>query len=118
MQVQIPWLKPAVWGAIIGAVLTMILGFSWMGWVLGGTAERMALERANAAVVVALTPACVARFMQQPNAAVKLKELQAVDTWRQSEFVETGGRATASGDKTPNAGVANACAEQLAKTKT
>ena len=118
MQLHVPWLKPAVWGAIIGAVITMIVGFSWMGWVLGGTAERLALERANAAVVVALTPSCVSRFMQQPNATGKLKELQTVDSWRQREFVEAGGWATSSGDKTPNSGVASACAEQLVKTKT
>jgi aminoglycoside phosphotransferase (APT) family kinase protein len=117
MQVQAPWLRPAVWGAIIGAVITMILGFSWMGWVLGGTAERMAQERANAAVVVALTPSCVARFMQQPDAALKLKELQAVDSWKQRDFVETGGWATSRGDKAPNSDVASACAEQLVKAK-
>ena len=118
MQLQIPWLKPAVWGAIIGGVLTMILGFSWMGWVLGGTAERMAVERANAAVVVALTPGCCMNRATQPDAAAKLKELQAVDTWRQSEFVETGGWATLGGDKTPNSSLANACAQQLVKSKT
>jgi hypothetical protein len=118
MQVQAPWLKPAVWGAIIGGVVTMIVGFSWMGWVLGGTADRLALERANAAVVAALTPTCVAKFMQQPNAAVKLKELRMVDSWKQREFVEAGGWATASGDTSPNSAVANACAEQLAKAKT
>jgi hypothetical protein len=117
MRLHAPWLKPAIWGAIIGAVITMIAGFSWMGWVLGGTAERMALERANAAVVVALTPTCVSRFMQQPNAAVKLKELQTIDSWRQREFVETGGWATATGDTTPNSSVASACAEQLIKAK-
>jgi hypothetical protein len=117
MQLHTPWLKPAVWGAITGSVLTMILGFSWMGWVAGGTAERMAVERANAAVVVALTPSCVTRFMQQPNAAVKLKEFQAIDSWKQREFVEAGGWATSSGDKTPNSGVAGACAEQLLKAK-
>ena len=117
MQVNAPWIKPAVWGAIIGGVSTMILGFSWMGWMLGGTAERLAVERANAAVVVALTPGCVARFMQQPDAAVKLKELQATDSWRQREFVEAGGWATARGDKEPNSGVAGACAEQLLKTR-
>ena len=118
MQAQAPWIKPAVWGVISGAVATMIVGFSWLGWTLGGTAERMAVERANAAVVVALTPGCVARFMQQPDAAAKLKELQAVDTWRQSEFVETGGWATLGGDKTPNSSLANACAQQLVKSKT
>jgi len=117
MQLQAPWLKPAVWGAIIGGVVTMILGFSWMGWVLGGTAERMALERANAAVVVALTPTCVSRFMQQPNAAVKLKELQTIDSWKQREFVEAGGWATSSGDETPNSRVATTCAEVLVKAK-
>jgi hypothetical protein len=117
MRVNAPWIKPAVWGAIIGGLSTMILGFSWMGWMLGGTAERLAVERSNAAVVVALTPGCVARFMQQPNAAVKLKELQTTDTWRQREFVEAGGWATARGEKEPHAGVAGACAEQLLKTK-
>jgi len=118
MRLNAPWIKPAVWGAIIGCVLTMILGFSWMGWVLGGTAERMALERSNAAVVIALTPSCVARFMQEPNAAVKLKELVATDSWKQREFVEAGGWATSRGDKEPNTGVASACAEQLVKSKT
>ncbi len=117
MQLYVPWLKPAVWGAIVGAVMTMIVGFSWLGWVLGGTADRMSLERANAAVVVALTPSCVSRFMQQPNAAAKLKELQAVDSWKRREFVETGGWATSSGDKAPNADVANACAERLLGAK-
>jgi hypothetical protein len=118
MQLHVPWLKPAVWGAIVGAVTTMIMGFSWLGWTLGGTADRMAVERANAAVVVALTPSCVSRFMQQPNAAVKLKELQAIDSWKRQEFVEAGGWATSSGDTAPNSNVANACAEQLLKAKT
>jgi hypothetical protein len=118
MKLNAPWFKPAAWGVVVGAVATMIVGFSWMGWVLGGTADRMALERADAAVVVALTPSCVSRFMHQPNAVVKLKELQATDSWKQREFIEAGGWATASGEKAPNSSVANACAEQLVKAKT
>ena len=117
MQLNAPWLKPAVWGAILGAVAIMIIGFSWMGWVLGGTAERLAVDRANAAVVTALTPACVARFMQQPDAGTKLKELQSADSWKQREFVEAGGWATTAGETAPNTGVANACAEHLVKAK-
>jgi hypothetical protein len=117
MQLNAPWLKPAIWGAIVGSVATMIIGFSWMGWVLGGTAERIATERADSAVVVALTPSCVARFLQQPNAAVKLAELQKTDSWKQRQVVEEGGWATARGTKTPNTGVANACAEELVKAK-
>jgi hypothetical protein len=117
MQLQVPWLKPGAWGVIVGAVGTMIIGFSWLGWTLGSTAERMAVERTNSAVVVALTPSCVAKFMQQPSAAAKLAEFQQIDSWKQREFIEAGGWATSRGEKAPNSGVANACAEELAKTK-
>lgn len=118
MKLSAPWLKPAVWGVVAGAVATMIVGFSWMGWVGGGTAERMAVERANSAVIVALTPACVASFMRQPDVATKLAEFQKVESWKQRQFVEDGGWATPRGDKTPHSGVANACAEELVKAKT
>ena len=49
MKVQAPWVKPAAWGVVVGAIGTMILGFSQLGWTLGGTAERLAVERTNAA---------------------------------------------------------------------
>lgn len=118
MTVQTPWLRPGIWGGIIGAVVTMIVGFSWLGWTLGGTAERMAVERSNTAVVVALTPSCVSRFLQQPGAAVKLKALREADTWKQQELVAEGGWATAAGTTTPNTDLARACAEELVKTRT
>jgi hypothetical protein len=38
----------------------MVLGFWDMGWTTGGTADRMAKERADAAAVAALVPFCVA----------------------------------------------------------
>jgi hypothetical protein len=117
MAMKLPWLKPAVWGVIVGSVGTMIVGFSWLGWTLGGTAERAALERANAAVAVALTPACVASFMQQPNATAKLAEFQKTDSWKQRQVIEEGGWATPQGDKTPNSGLASACADALVKAK-
>ena len=115
---QVPWLKPALWGVIAGAVATMIVGFSWLGWVLGSTAERMAAQRSDSAVIVALTPTCVAKFMQQPNAAAKLIEFRKVDSWKQRQFVEDGGWATVGVAKDPNSGLANACAEELLKAKT
>jgi hypothetical protein len=118
MNLQVPWFKPAAWGVVLGSIATMFLGFTWLGWTLGSTAERVATERTNAAVVVALTPSCVARFMQQPGAAVKLAEFQKIESWKQREFIEAGGWATPRGDKTPHAGLATACAEELAKTKT
>jgi hypothetical protein len=117
MQLQAPWLKPAVWGVVIGSVATMIVGFSWMGWTLSSTAERMATDRTSSAVVLALTPSCVAGFMQQPGAATKLAEFQKIETWKQGQFLEEAGWATPRGGQKPNSGVASACAEELGKAK-
>jgi hypothetical protein len=111
------WMKPGMWGAVIGAVAIMIIGFAWWGWTLSSTAEQMATERVKAAVVALVTPFCVERFMQQPDAMAKLVEFQHTAAWRQTEFIEKGGWATAPGSTTPHAAVAKACADQLTRTK-
>jgi hypothetical protein len=113
-----PWCKPAFWGIVVGALGIMILGFSWWGWVLGSTAERLAKDRADGAVTAVLVPICVERFMAQTDAAVKLDAFQKGASWQQSQVIEKGGWATAAGSTTPNAAVAKACAQQLVKIKT
>ena len=82
------WVKPGIWGGIIGAVAIMIVGFSWWGWTLGSTAESMAKEQADAAVVALLTPICVESFLKQPDAMMKLTEFQKTASWQQSQMVE------------------------------
>ena len=113
-----PWLKPAFWGVVVGAVGIMILGFSWWGWVLGSTAERMASERAGEAVTAILVPICVERFMGQADAAAKLAEFQRSASWQQNQLIAKGGWATATGSNSPNSAVAKACAQQLMNIKT
>ena len=114
---QVPqWVKPGFWGIVIGALGIMIIGFGWLGWTLGSTAESLAQERVNTALVAAFTPICVEKFMTQPDATVKLTEFHKTSSWRQQEFVEKGGWATLPGSKEPNAKVAGACAGQLIKT--
>ena len=106
--------KYTAWGAVAGAVLIMIIGFSWLGWTLESTAKKMAAEQVNAAVVGVLTPRCVERFMNQPGAAAKLTELKAIQSWERSDAIAKGGWATPVGAKAPNSDVARACAEKLA----
>jgi hypothetical protein len=119
MQIpQLPWLKPGLWGAVIGAVATMIIGFSWMGWTLGSSAERVAQTRADLAMTSALTPICVDRFMKQADAGKKLVGLRETDTWKRAELVEQGGWATMPGSTKPADGLASACAEALVKRQT
>jgi hypothetical protein len=105
-----------VWGAIGGAIVMSIVGFSVLGWTLGSTADRMARGQAEAAVVDALTPVCIAGFEAQPDAAAKLSEFKKISTsWDQRSFIEKGGWATIPGSGTPNSDVARACAEKLGK---
>lgn len=111
-----PEIKPAIWGAIAGAVAITVVGFWAFGWTLGSSAERMARDRADAAVVDALTPMCVARFEAQADAAAKLTEFKKISTsWDQQSFIEKGGWATMPGSAAPNSDVATACAEKLGK---
>ena len=118
MQMRQPtWLKPGIWGVIVGAVATMIIGFSWLGWTLGSTADRLARVRTDSAVASALTPICVQSFMKQVDAPKQLTGLKETESWRQREVVEKGGWATMPGSTTPADGVASACAEALVKTK-
>jgi hypothetical protein len=112
------WFKPAFWGVVVGTIGIMILGFAWGGWVLGSTAERMAKDRADGAVTAVLVPICVERFMGQADAAAQLAAFQNTVSWRQSQLLEQGGWATATGSNSPNTAVARMCAQQLVNHKT
>ncbi len=83
-----PNIKPAIWGMAAGAVATMIVGFSWGGWVTQGTAGEMETASATAAVVEVLTPTCVARAEQQSD---KLAVLRQESSWKHRDFVVSAG---------------------------
>jgi len=106
-------IKLLVWGAIGGAIVLAIIGFAWGGWVTGGTAQKMAKEMADEAVIDRLAPICVAQFQQDPNKEERLKELKKLDSWKRGDFVEKQGWATIPGEKEPDSEVANECARRL-----
>jgi hypothetical protein len=106
-------LKPGIWGAVMGAAAISVVGFSSFGWTLGSTAERMAKERAQTAVVGVLAPICVEKFQHQADASTKLLEFNKVSSWDRRSIIEKGGWATTAGSDIPNSAVASACAERL-----
>ncbi len=106
-------IKLLVWGAIGGAIVLAIIGFAWGGWVTGGTAQEMAKEKADKAVVDRLAPICVTQFQQDPNKEERLKELKKLDSWKRSDFVKKQGWAAMPGDKEPDNEVAGVCANRL-----
>src|ERR1700737_2590104 len=108
-----PSLKPGIWGAVIGAIGISVIGFSSLGWTLGSTAERMAKERAQTAVVEVLSPICVEKFQHQADAAEKLVEFAKVSgSWDRRAIIEKGGWATVAGSDVPNPPVVSAWPEK------
>ena len=103
-----------LWGAAGGALALAIVGFSWGGWVTGGTAQKMARQEANTAVVKVLTPFCVANFQKSPDAVAKLASLKKIDSsWQRETFVRENKWALLG--KEQDSGVIDACAAELYK---
>jgi len=95
----------------------MVVGFSWGGWVTGGTAAKLADERADNAVVAALTPICVEKFQRSGDATENLVALKKISSiWEQGQFLEKRGWATRPGATSPDYQLARACADKLVQT--
>jgi len=102
-------IKYGIWGLVVGAVITMIIGFAWGGWTTFGTRKTMTAE----AVLASQAAICVAQFMKQPNHEEKLKELAELDSWKRAEFIEKGGWDKMPGQKKADYAVSRACADGL-----
>ncbi len=99
-------IKYGVWGLICGAVVAMIIGFAWGGWTTSGTSQT----KSDTAVLASQAAICVAQFMKDPS---KLKELEGIESYKRSEFIEKGGWDKMPGQKEATSGVASACVTGL-----
>jgi hypothetical protein len=88
----------------------MIVGFSWGGWVTGSTADELASDRAEAAVVAAYAPVCVANA--RDAGADEMAKLKAENSWSRSDFVVEAGWVDNVGEAYREA-VAEACAPKV-----
>jgi hypothetical protein len=104
-----------LWACAVTAILTMIVGFNWGGWVTGGTSETMAAAAGNEARSALASDVCVDRFKAGTDAAARLVEFKAItDSYKQRQFVEAGGWATMPGKTSPDRLAAENCAIALA----
>lgn len=97
------------WGAVGGAIAAVIVGFVFLDWVTGGTATKMEKASAEAAVIQAFAPLCVARAQEEPE---KLGELKAESEWKRDDFVVGAGWVDNVSEKY-RADVARVCAESI-----
>jgi len=106
--------KTLVFWACLGTmVVTMIVGFTWAGWVTGGTALKMAEASGEDAVAKRLAPMCVVRFKEDPTKDAKLKELKEMSSYEKSDYVKKQGWATMPGEQEPTSRVAEECSKLL-----
>ena len=115
---QLPsYVKPGLWGAVAGAVAISIVGFSYLGWTTSTTAEKLAQDKANTAVVAALVPFCVLKAQTDPNLATLTKFKAEQSSYSRSDIVMKAGWATLGSQTTGSDALARACAETLHETK-
>jgi hypothetical protein len=107
------WLKPGIYGALVGAAAVSIVGFTWGGWVTGGTAQEKAMAVARDEVVAAMVPVCLDMARTDPARADKLATIRAAATHQQRDALMAAGWATVPGTEAPDRDIAQACLAAL-----
>jgi hypothetical protein len=105
-------------GIAVGFVLTVAIGFNWVGpgfgWVTGGTVDKIADKRAETAVIAVLAPVCAEKFLAQPDVAARKVALAKTDSWtRRGELPKEW--ITLPGSSYPNSDLVDACSAEILK---
>ena len=101
-------------GAAVGAVVTLIIGFTWGGWVTNRTATKTTEEAVKAAQVTLYSPVCVERYMAKATPEQRAAFAKE-DDWNRDTVIEKTGFATPPGSASPIDAVADECAARLSK---
>jgi hypothetical protein len=112
MQIS-PMIKPGLWGAAAGAIGMAIVGFSYLGWTTTSTAEKLAQESANTAVISALVPFCVLKAQADPDLTILTKFQAEQSSYSRGDIVSKAGWASMDGKTAGSDALARACAEKL-----
>ncbi len=108
------WTKPGAYGAVGGAIIASVLGFTWGGWTTAGSAQDMAQTFATQEVTSAMVPVCLNASAADPERVAKLATIQDGSSFGRSRAMMATGWATFPGTETPNRNLAVACLEGLA----
>ena len=101
------------WSCVGCVIATIVLGFTWGGWMTGGAAELMAREAREEGRAELAAAICVARFVEAPDAAVRLAALKDESSWSRDDSIADAGWTTPLGLEEPVGGAADLCADRL-----
>jgi hypothetical protein len=104
------------WSCVASVAATMIIGFTWGGWVMGGTAAHAAQTAVQAAEAQLAASICVSRFENAADAATELATLKKTSFWERSDFIRRGNWLKLPGVNETLPGAARLCADRLINT--
>ena len=105
--------KPALWGAVAGALVMTIVGFSFMGWKTGTSADQMAKTQVSEALITAMVPFCVAKAKLDQDGGTMTKFRAESSSYARTQIVQAAGWATLAGATTSDYALASACSDRL-----
>ena len=111
------YLKPVLAGAVGGAFLTALLGFTLGGWVTSSKSENAAQDKSKLAVIAALAPICHSNFEATADAQEQRALLEKTDDWKRAEFVNSAGWTKIPGVEAASSGLARTCAKLILAKK-
>ena len=103
------------WSCAGCIIATMVVGFTWGGWVTGGSAQERADEAAEQAVAELAADICFKRYLASPDVRVNLTALNEESSYRRSGVLEDGGWVTLADREDPIDGAAGLSAKRLAE---
>jgi hypothetical protein len=110
--------KPALWSAAAGPVALAIVGFTWGGWMTTGTANKLADERADPAVVAVLTPDLCREIPAERRCDSEPRSVgKTPSSWEEGNFIEKDGWATHPEATSADYVLARTPAEKLVQVK-
>jgi hypothetical protein len=101
------------WSCVACVIATIVIGFTWGGWVTNATAESQVAEARTAGRAELAATICVARYVDAPDMAVQLAALKDESSWSRNDTIADAGWATPVGFEEPVSGAADLCAERL-----
>jgi len=103
------------WSCAGCVIAALVVGFTWGGWVTGGSARDMAKTAGDTSRYELASVICIEKFLAGPDAQAQLTELKAIDSsYRQRQFIEEGGWATMPSKDKAARRTAELCAKVLA----
>jgi hypothetical protein len=107
------WLRPGIYGAVIGMIAATALGFAWGGWETASGSAKRASAATRLALTDAMVPVCLDRSTRDPSRAQRLALLEQASLSTRRDLLMDTGWATMPGQDMADRDIAQACLAAL-----